>query len=42
MTPTNKKAKKLVDTRANAFMRKNKQTVSKRTNYMSRDAWEAM
>ena len=42
MPPPNKKAKHLGDARANDSIRKQKQTVSKRTKERSRGVWTAM
>ena len=42
MPHTSKKAKQLVDARANASILNQKQIVSKRTKERRRDAWEAM
>ena len=42
MPPPNKKAKHLEDARAIALIRKQKQTVSKRTKEKSRGVWATM
>ena len=42
MPPPNKKAKHLEDARANALIRKQKQTASNRTKERRRDAYAAM
>ena len=41
-TPPNKKAKHLVETRANALICKHKQTENKQTKERRRDNWTAM
>ena len=42
MPPPNKKAKHLVDARANSLMRKQKQTSGKLTKERNKGAWAAM